>query len=497
MNFSTSYLSKLCLLIVIILGGLIVNSCKKEKFAIPGNVGTIRFSANTYSIDLNAPDPLTIVLPLSLPLEEDATAVITIDTSSTALASEYVVTPLIPAGGLKLNLAKGATEASFKVTSLNNFEGERTVVFKLTEATGGLTVAKTNATATVTIKGKPIVLPSVTPSLSSLSFGNTPASTSSPSLSYTVFGVKLTSNITVTASANFQVSLNNTTFTSSLTIGFAAANAAPVTVYARFLPNTGVNQSITGTITHSSGTVPDAIINVSGAETGNAAAGVLIMKEDLNYGSTAGNLTTASGGAWTAYSASGANPVLYVLPGLSYTGYAGSGIGGALEMQNRAASSEDVIWTFPAQSSGTIYTAQLLNLASAPVTQDFFAALGDPTTPTPVYYNRIYAKASGAQFSLGLSRNATTIPAYSSTAYDYATTYLVVTKYEFGGASSIFILSGAIPLIEPATPNVSLSGGTDPASVIRIVIRQSTNSPLKVTYDGVRIATSWKQAVGL
>ncbi len=230
MNFTTPSKIKISSFLVIILGVIFFNSCKKQEFTTPGNVGTIRFSANTYSIDLNAPQPLTIVLPLSLPLEEDGTAIISIDNQSTALASEYVITPDIPAVGLKLNLAKGATEASFQVASLNNFEGERTVIFKLTQATGGLTVANTNATTTVTIKGKPIVLPSVTTSVSSLSFGNVPVLTSSTSQSYTVTGVKLTANITVTASANFQVSLNNTTFSNTVSIGFAAANTAPVTV---------------------------------------------------------------------------------------------------------------------------------------------------------------------------------------------------------------------------------------------------------------------------
>jgi hypothetical protein len=494
MNFTTYSKISFRVFLVIILGGIFVNSCKKEEFTTPLNVGTIRFSANTYSIDLNAPAPLTIVLPLSLPLEEDATVIITIDTLSTALPTEYVITPVIPAGGLKLNLAKGATEVSFTVASLNNFEGERTVVFKLTQATGGLTVANTNATTTVTLKGKPIVLPSVTTSVTGLSFGNVPVSTSSTSQSYTVTGVKLTSNITVTASANFQVSLNNTTFSNTVTIGFAEANAAPVTIYARFSPTTGVNQSITGTITHSSGTLSDAIINVSGAEIGNAAPGTLIKNENLSYGSTPGNLTAVSAGAWVAYSGAGLFPVQYVSPGLSYTGYVGSGIGGALVSENKSTSAEDVAWAFPSQTSGIIYATQMLNFTSAPTTADFFTALGDPT----LFFNRIYAKSNGAQFSLGLSRNANTVPAYSSTAYDYGTTYLVVTKYEFAtGASAIYILNGAIPATEPAPSATSSGGSADPASLTRVVIRQSTNLPLKTTYDGIRIATSWKQAVGL
>ncbi|MEO5646935.1 MAG: hypothetical protein ABIQ56_01160, partial [Chitinophagaceae bacterium] len=235
MNFIAFSKINIRVLLVIMFGGITVISCKKEKFTTPSNVGTIRFGANAYTILLNAPDPLTIVLPLSLPLEEEASAVIMIDNQSTALPSEYVVTPIFPTDGLKFNMAKGATEVSFKVASLNNFEGERTVIFKISSATGGLTVANTNATATVTLIGKPIILPGITTSVATLpGFGNVITTTSSASASYTVSGIRLTSDITVLASANFKVSLNNTTFTNSVIIGFAAANLAPVTVYARF-----------------------------------------------------------------------------------------------------------------------------------------------------------------------------------------------------------------------------------------------------------------------
>jgi hypothetical protein len=504
MNLKNSYLSsiKWQILLMVMIGGTVLNSCKTDKFDIPLNVATIRFSQDSYAIEQNTVGGLNVVIPLSLPLEEDATAILTIDPKSTALSTQYTVTPAIPVTGIKLSLPKGSTQATFNVTSMENFEGNVTVVFDLSTATGGATISNTNASTTVTIKGKPIILPSVTTSVSSLTaFGNVNIGSTSASQSFTVTGVKLTSNVTVAAPANYGVSLDNITFSSSVTISSTAAMAAPVTVYARFQPNAGVNQAEPGSINISSGTL-SAVVSVSGTEVGNATPGVLIMKEDFNYGATAGNLTAASGGVWSAYSAGGSLPVQYTGTGLTYSGYAGSGVGGALVSSNNKSSAEDDSWSFPAQGAadGAIYTSQLLNFASAPTSSDFFTSLGDGAAgATPLYYNRIYAKANGSQFTLGVDRNASATIGYTTASYDYGTTYLVVTKYDFtSGTSSIYVLSGTVPSIEPATPDATSSAGAaDPTALTRVIIRQSTNLPLSVTYDGIRIATSWKAAVGL
>jgi hypothetical protein len=475
--------------IAVLLGG-----CKKSVFDVPVNTATIRFSESAYTIERNALEPLTIKLPLSLPLEEDATAIVTIDnTSSNADASEYVVTPGIPTTGLTLKLEKGATEASFQVASTDNFEGDRTLVFKITSAKGGALVANTNASTTVNIKGKPIILPGITTSTADLpSFGNVITTTASSSSMYTVTGIKLTANIAVTASANFQVSLNNSTFTSSVTIPFATANAGPVPVYARFVPNTGVNQGIAGIITHSSGTVPDAVVNVVGVEYGNAAAGVLIMKDDFEYGATAGNLKDVSGGNWTVFSG-GVNPARYVTAGLTFPGFAGSGKGGAVISENGSGSREDYSRTFTTQTDGVLYTSQLVNFASAPAAGDFYTSWRDPAA---AYFNRIYVKDNAGKLNIGVAKSSTTV-AYAPANYDYGQTYLLVIKYDFAtGVSSIYILTAAPTLIEPAVADATTNVGAGPTSLINIIIRQNTGV-LTTTMDGIRVATSWRQAVGL
>lgn len=486
------------LIITLMIMGMLFNSCKKDKFSVPLNVGTIRFAANAYTIENNTIDPLTIVLPLSLPLEEEASVLISVDGQSSIAANEYTITPAIPAGGLTLKLPKGATEVTFQVSSLNNFEGEKSLVLKLSAASGGLSVANTNATSNITIKGNPVILPEIKASESGLAFGNVVTAGISDSKSYVLTGVKLSADVLVSASANFQVSMDDQNFSSTLTIPFATLNAAPVTIHARFIANTGINQTVTGLITHSSGTVPDAVLSVSGIEYGVAAPGVLIKKEDLDYGTLNGALSARGGGSWATFSAAGSSAVQYVTAGLTYTGYTGSGIGGALVSENGSGSREDISWAFPAQSSGVIYTAQMINFASAPATADFFLSLGDgaPGT-TPAYFNRIYAKANGSQLSLGIGRNSATA-VYGTAGLDYGKTYLVVHKYEFvTGNSALYVMGSAIPVIEPPVANAISVATGDPASITRVVIRQNTNAPLKATIDGIRVATSWKEAVGL
>lgn len=492
MSLLTTHLSgiKIRALMVIVFAGTLLNSCKKETFTVPINTATIRFDATSYTIERDSPEALTIVLPLSLPLEEDATAVVSIDEGSTADESEYTIDPLIPSDGITLNLPKGATEVAFKIASLDNFEGDKTVIFQLSSATGGLTVANTNAATTVTIKGKPIILPQIVSSVTSLpEFGNVINGTPSASQLYTISGIKLTSDVNLAASENFQVSLDNVTFNSSVSIGFAAANAGPVNVYARFLPNSGENQSLSGTISHSSGTVPGVIVNVSGNEYGNALPGVLLMSDNFDYGAAAGNLTSVSSGNWKVFSGT-VNPVQYFTPGLSFTGYAGSGVGGAVTSVNGGGSRQDLYRDFPEQSSGGLYTSMLVNFNSA-ANGDFFTSWRNSSG---AYFNRIYAKDEGGKLYLGVGKSSATV-AYSETAYNFGQTYLLVTKYDFStGVSSIYILENGLTAIEPPAAGTT-QAGTAPASLTDVIIRQGAGT-LTVTIDGVRVATSWKDVVG-
>lgn len=493
MNLIAAHLSGIkTRFIMFVIMGMLLTSCEKDKFNIPQNVGTIRFAANSYTIENNTVDPLTVVLPLSLPLEEEATVLVSVDGQSTIAADQYTITPAIPAEGLTLKLPKGATEISFQVSSMNNFEGEKTLILKLSSAIGGLTVANSNASSSINVKGNPIVVPELKTSETGLAFGSVVTGTISDSKSYVLTGVKLTADVVVSASANFQVSLDDLSFSNTLTIPFATANAAPITIYTRFMANTGVNKTITGTISHSSGAIPEASVALTGIEYGVAAPGILIMKEDFNYGATAGNLITLSGGNWLSFSGT-VNPVKYMPSGLSFPNYAGSGVGGAVVSENGSGSREDLYRSFTPQNSGVLYTSMLVNFSAASAAGDFFSSWRDPAA---AYFNRLYVKDVAGKINIGVGKSTATV-AYGSTAYDYGTTYLLVHKYDFGsGTSSIYILSAAPSVIEPPSANGVTSTGSGPASVTSVIIRQNTGV-LTVNIDGIRVATSWKEAVGL
>lgn len=474
-----------------LLMALSVLSCKKRELTIPENVGTIRFESSSYTIENNSTDTLNVVLPLSLPLEEDARVVIAVDKSSTINKKEFVSDPVIPVDGLVLNLAKGATLARLKITSLNNFEGNKNLVLKIAAATGGLSISNTNTTTNILIKGDPIILPEIKTSVTGIAFGNLAAGSTAPSQSYNVWGIKLTSGVQITASANFQLSLDDNTYSQSVSITAAAVDAGQTTVYVRAIANTGINQPLTGTITHTTAGAPDVAIAVSAVEYGNAAPGILIFKDDFEYGATAGNLKAVTN-TWPVFSGS-VNPIKYVVPGLSYIGYAGSNKGGAVLVENGSGSREDNSTAFTAQNSGTIYVAQMVKITAGGATTDFFTSLRDPANG---YYNRVYVRDNGGSPQIGIAKSDPTV-FYSSGIYSYGNTYLVITKYDFNtGISSLFVLSGTIPTIEPPVPDAQSSTGTSPASVVNVCLRQNTTI-LTATYDGLRVATSWKQAVGL
>ena len=93
---------------------------------------------------------------------------------------------------------------------------------------------------------------------------------------YEVSGTGLTVDIAVTAPTHFQVSLDNITFTSSVSIPFANANAGTVKVYVRYLPTAGTSHS--GNITNAStgattqnvavtGSVPPSLMTIAIART--------------------------------------------------------------------------------------------------------------------------------------------------------------------------------------------------------------------------------------
>lgn len=224
-----------------------------------------------------------------------------------------------------------------------------------------------------------------------------------------------------------------------------------------------------------------------------------LLVEDFNY--AAGALLTANN--WTAHSGAGTNAVAVTAPGLTYTGYASSGVGNAVTL---ATSGEDVNRTFPVQATGSTYAACLVNLSDAFVDPSggYFFHLGpDPISTT--FRGRLYArKDANNAISFGITKAGVTLPtdiAFTPFSYSLNTTYLLVVKYTVvAGATNdtvSLIVNPVLPGTEPAptvtAPDVA-GGDIDPGSV---AIRQGTATTAPtLRLDGIRVADSWADVIG-
>lgn len=117
-----------------------------------------------------------------------------------------------------------------------------------------------------------VTSPSVTVTESLTDFGSVDNGSTSTSQSFTVEGADLTSDITITAPSNFEVSTDDATFSTSVTLTQSGGTVASTNVFVRFAPTTGLNGLISGSIIVSTSGTANQSISVSGTETGNADA---------------------------------------------------------------------------------------------------------------------------------------------------------------------------------------------------------------------------------
>lgn len=88
---------------------------------------------------------------------------------------------------------------------------------------------------------------------SSIDFGNIASGTNSTSQSYTISGANLSTDVSVTVATPFELSLNQSNWSSSITVSQVnAENATNNTVYVRFSPTVANGNSYSESISHSS-----------------------------------------------------------------------------------------------------------------------------------------------------------------------------------------------------------------------------------------------------
>ncbi|MCH7827132.1 MAG: T9SS type A sorting domain-containing protein [Bacteroidetes bacterium] len=220
-----------------------------------------------------------------------------------------------------------------------------------------------------------------------------------------------------------------------------------------------------------------------------------LLTEEFSY--TTGQALTANG--WTAYDASGSNPVLVASGSLSYTNYPSSGTGNSTNVIGTSGSREDVKKTFNSQTSGSVYASFLVNFSSATTATDGDYFFGFFTSIGVIMKGKVFVKKSGSNIAFGVSKGATLLAniSYSAFSYSLSTTYLLVLKYTFNASSNddvinLFInpdLSGS----EPSPDLTNTDTPTDLANVGAVALRQGSKS-YNVIIDGIRVATSWSLA---
>jgi hypothetical protein len=172
-----------------------------------------------------------------------------------------------------------------------------------------------------------------------------------------------------------------------------------------------------------------------------------------------------------------------VTTGLTFSGYAGSGIGGAANVDNTG---EDDYKLFTAQTTGTVYAAFIIQ-TQATNSAGYFFSFTSNTFSSSSYACRVYVNATGNGVGIGPTVPATYQPITAGTPTLLVVKYNITTK-----ASSLFILNSfqsTEPLSANATATETLS-----TNVGGILLRQY-NAAQRIIVDGIRVGTTWAEAV--
>lgn len=223
---------------------------------------------------------------------------------------------------------------------------------------------------------------------------------------------------------------------------------------------------------------------------------------DENFDYPAGDSIGAHGWIWNT---GAVNTIFVTSPGLTYPGYANSGIGNATTLKPTG---NDAYKELSGKDSvGSFYASFMVRVDSAKAQGDYFLALLQAGS-TSFYEGRVQAAFRDGGLAFGITKGNTTTDTavagvWTPAIYSLGTTYVVVLKYTFvpGGTNndqvSLFVFSSGVPATEPTPtlgPNVYPS--QDASSIGRIALRQgtATRAPYCVV-DGIRVTKSWMPSV--
>ncbi len=322
--------------------------------------------------------------------------------------------------------------------------------------------------------------PSVTPSPTSLAFGSVTTGTNSAAQVFSIVAENLNpaaGNITVTAPANFEVSNNGTTWSTSYTIAYTGGAFASTNVFVRFNPTASIsytgNVAITGGGLVSTVNVP---VSGSGASacSGTPTAGTATTSLTAAGSATPVTLnltgTTASGGlafqwqssidgstGWT--NITGATTMMYTLPGVTATRYYRCIV--TCVSSTFSSTSSNVLITYFAPSSCT--PTFLYPCSAYPMNTSIASLIGaagaitDPSTTCTSDYTDLTASSS-VSLVIGNTYNVTvnTSPVYATSFkvqmwIDFSGDGIFTTDESVGGTNTVTGPSMVIPITVPST----------------------------------------------
>ena len=241
----------------------------------------------------------------------------------------------------------------------------------------------------------------------------------------------------------------------------------------------------------------------------NAFSQALPITENFNF---SGNLT-ANG--WVNYPSVGVNtafPATGTTTGLTFNGYASSGVGNAAQITGDG---EDVYLPFATQTSGVVYAGAMIkvNAASTATFGDYFYHFyGKNSGGTNYQFCRFFIKDNGGTgFNVSLLKTTVANGAahsYATSAlYPYGSTIFVVLKYVFNPTTNpddpctayIFDEATGIPTTEPSTPTCGpvVGGATaagDAGQLLGLSLRRS-DANMNIVVDGINVANTWAAVV--
>ncbi len=211
-----------------------------------------------------------------------------------------------------------------------------------------------------------------------------------------------------------------------------------------------------------------------------------LLVEDFNYSLGTVLTTTATPDpitGWLAHSGNGTQNI-DVTSGLSFLGYAGSGIGGAANVDNNG---QDINKTFTSQTSGTVYVAFMLQTSSTNSAGYFFMLSSTPVNST--FNSRIFVNATGD--GIGLSATSTAPATYVTITP--GTPVLVVIKHDFTSNTTDLFVLNTFSATEPGSASQSISETYTTTGAVAI---RQYNAAQKIIVDGIRVGNTWTDIFG-